>query len=157
MRGAGKSVLESCGRGLQSAMRARAPKDTGALRQGITYRVLAKTMRLRVGLLGTPRGRAKLFYGRIQDRGRKEQVVMVQRRRRVEVPIGDGRSARILRTERGRKKKDDLVTTYAMRVRAMAPKRFVTGRYPDLRAAISGALRGVWQRAMRSIAGTASE
>jgi hypothetical protein len=146
------SVLESGGRGLQSAMRARAPKLTGAVRQGITYKVLPKSLRLRVGLLGTPRGRAKLFYGRIQDLGRRGQVVFVQRRRRVEAPIGGGATARILRTSRGRKVKADIVAAYAMRVRPMAPKRFITGRFPDLRAAIGNALRGIWGRALGSIA-----
>lgn len=146
------SVLNSGGRALQSTMRAKAPKRTGALATGITYRVLEKTLRLRVGLIGTPRGRARLFYGRIQDLGRRSQTVMVQRRRRVEVNVGGGEVASILRTRGGRKRAEDIVSTYRMRVPAMAPKRFITGRYPDLRGAIGNALRGIWTRALRSVA-----
>lgn len=145
-------VLENGGRAIQSAMRARAPKRTGAVAAGITYKVLPKSLRLRIGLLGTPRGRAKLFYGRIQDLGRRAQTVTVQRRRRVEVNIGRGEVKSILRTSRGRKRAEDIVTTYQMRVPAMAPKRFITGRYPELRTAIRNALRGIWNRALRSIA-----
>ena len=138
-------------------MRAKAPKKTGAVAEGIQDRVLEKSLRLRVGLIGTPRGRAKLFYGRIQDLGRKGGEVIVQRRRRVTVNIGDGEVRSILRLHRGRKVKDDIVTTYRMRVRPMAPKRFITGRFPELRTIIGNALRGVWTRALRSVAGGKDE
>jgi hypothetical protein len=148
-----RSVLESGGRALQSAMRSRAPKRTGAVAAGITYKVFPKTLRLRVGLLGTKTGRAKLFYGRIQDLGRKSQVVMVQRRRRVDAPIGGGATAKVLRTARGRKVAADIVSTYPMRVRAMAPKRFITGSYPVLQSTIGNALRGIWKRSLADISG----
>lgn len=151
------SVLNNGGRALQSAMRARAPKRTGAVAAGITYKVLEKTLRLRVGLIGTPRGRARLFYGRIQDLGRRGKTVLVQRRRQVSVNIGRGEFRDVLRTSRGRKRAEDIVTTYRMKVRPMAPKRFITGRYPDLRGAIGAALRGIWTRALRSIAGGSNE
>lgn len=156
MRGELKVALEKGGRTLQSAMRAKAPRLTGALSSGIDYRV-TPALRLRVGLIGTRSGRAKLFYGRIQDLGRKAQVVMVQRRRRVEVSIGGGETARILRTAKGRKVAADIATTYPMRVRAMAPKRFITGRFPDLRAALREALRGIWDRALGAISGGGDE
>lgn len=152
MRGQLVSVLNSGGRALASSMRAKAPKRTGAVAAGIQFRVLPKSLRLRVGLIGTPRGRAKLFYGRIQDLGRKGGEVIVQRRRRVTANIGGGEVANILRTQRGRKVKEDIVTTYRMRVRPMAPKRFITGRFPELRSAIGNALRGIWGRALGSIA-----
>jgi len=151
------SVLNNGGRALQSAMRARAPSKTGAVRSGISYRVLPKTLRLRVGLLGTKRGRADLFYGRIQDLGRKEQVVTVQRRRRVQASVGDGEIRGLLLTRGGRKRAEDIVTTYQMRVKAMPPKRFITGSYPVLRSAISNALKGIWGRALKSIAGGSDE
>lgn len=151
------SVLSNGGRALQSSMRAKAPKRTGAVAAGITYKVLPKTLRLRVGLIGTPKGRAKLFYGRIQDLGRKGQEVIVQRRRRVSVNLGDGEVVDVLRTARGRKRAGDIVSTYRMRVRPMARKRFVTGRFPELRSVIGNALRGIWSRALRSIASSDSE
>lgn len=152
MRGQLVNVLRNGGRALVSSMRARAPSRTGALRAGIQSRVYEKTLRLRVGLIGTPGGRAKLFYGRIQDLGRKGREVVVQRRRRVTVNIGAGEVVGVLRTQRGRKVGSDIVSTYRMRVRPMAPKRFITGRYPELRTAIGNALRGIWARALRSIA-----
>lgn len=157
MRGQLVNVLRNGGRALVSSMRARAPNRTGALRQGIQFRVLEKTLRLRVGLIGTPRGRAKLFYGRIQDLGRKGREVVVQRRRRVSVNIGAGEVVGVLRTQRGRKVGSDIVSTYRMRVRPMAPKRFITGRYPELRSAIGNALRGIWNRALNSMASTGDE
>lgn len=157
MRSQMVSVLNSGGRALASSMRAKAPKRTGAVAAGIQYRVFPKTLRLRVGLIGTPRGRAKLFYGRIQDLGRKGGEVIVQRRRRVSLDIGAGEVAGVLRTRRGRKVSEDIVTTYRMRVRPMAPKRFITGRFPELRTAIGNGLRGIWTRALRSIALGADE
>lgn len=157
MRGQLVSVLNSGGRAILSAMRAKAPKRTGALSKGLSYRVMEKSLRLRVGLLGTKGGRAKLFYGRIQDLGRKGSIVTVQRRQRVSVNIGDGEVANVLRTSRGRKRAEDIVTTYRMRVRPMAPKRFITGRYPELKSAIGNAMRGIWTRALRSIGGAGGE
>lgn len=144
-------VLERGGPILQGAMRVRAPKRTGFGVQGIKYRVYPKSLRLRVGLIDTPAGRAKRFYMRIQDLGRRAQTVTVRRRRRVASEF-DPRG--ILRTGRGnRKRAEDIVATYQMRVRAMAPKRFVTGKYPELRRAIGGALRGIWTRALNTLAG----
>jgi hypothetical protein len=136
--------LRVTGRQIAQAMKAKAPEKTGALRSGIMDKVLPASLRLQIGLLGTRRGRSSLFYGRIQDLGRREQVVTVQRRRRV-----DGR----LRTARGRKRTEDIAGTYLMRVRAMAPKRFITGRFPDLRATLNKNLRGILTRTLGRIAG----
>lgn len=136
---------------------ARTPKKTGALQAGISDRVLTTSLRLQVGLLGTPSGRAKLFYGRIQDLGRKAQTVLVQRRRRVSVSLGRGKIASILRTQRGRKVQEDIVTTYRMRVPAMAGKRFVTGRYPDLRSELRTNLDGIFARSLAKISGVGDE
>lgn len=40
-----------------------------------------------------------------------------------------------------------------MRVRAMAGKRFVTGRFPDLRNTIRTKLRGIFLRALHAVSG----
>lgn len=146
----GEIVVEMnvTGREIAQAVEAKAPSLTGALRRGLSYKVLPQSLRLQVGLLGTPRGRAKLFYGRIQDLGRKAQVVLVQRHRRV---------GGTLRTSRGRKRAEDIATTYRMRVRGMAPKRFVTGSYPDLRRVLRANLNGIFGRALSKLSGVGDE
>lgn len=144
--------LHVTGREMLRAVQARAPDLTGKLRAGLQSKVLATSLRLQIGLLGTPAGRAKLFYGRIQDLGRKAQVVMVQRRRRVMQSRRDGSTYSTLRTDaRGRKERADIVATYRMKVPAMEPKRFVTGRYPDLRAALNTNMRGIFNRSLSKI------
>lgn len=144
MRGQLVSVLNSGGRAILSAMRARAPRRTGALRAGLSYRVLPKSLRLRVGLLG--RGRGKLFYARIQDLGRKGQTVSVRRR-----------IAGVAQAGGGKAKPGARAAQYLMRVRPMEGKRFITGRFPELKSTIGNALRGIWTRALRSIAGGGGE
>lgn len=135
-------ALEESGPELAAEMSGRAPNRTGALRAGIKWRVLRKTMRLRVGLIDAPRVRNKLFYSRILDLGRKAQTVTVNRRIAGVAQPGGGKAVEGARVAR-----------YTMRVRAIAPKRFVTGRYPDLRAKINRRLRGIWSRALNKIAG----
>lgn len=144
--------LHVTGREMLRAVQARAPHLTGKLRAGLQSKVLPTSLRLQIGLIGTPAGRAKLFYGRIQDLGRKAQVVMVQRRRRVTLSRRDGSTYSTLRTDaRGRKERADVVATYRMKVRAMEPKRFITGRYPDLRAALNSNMRGIFSRSLAKI------
>lgn len=146
--------LHTTGRRILQAVLARAPRLSGKLRGGLSSKVLPGSLRLQIGLLGTPAGRAKLFYGRIQDLGRKAQVVTVQRRRRVNASIGSGLTAPILRTNRaGRKITEDIVATYRMRVPAMEGKRFVTGRYPDLRTELRANLKGIFTRSLRKVGG----
>lgn len=146
--------LDTTGRRILQAIIARAPRLSGKLRGGLSSKVLPTSLRLQIGLLGTPAGRAKLFYGRIQDLGRKAQVVTVQRRRRVTAAIGGGKTANILRTNRsGRKETADIVATYTMRVPAMEGKRFVTGRYPDLRTELRANLKGIFTRSLRKVGG----
>lgn len=135
-------VLDAGGAELVPAIRARAPNKTGALRKGISYRVRKKRLQMLVGLLGTPKGRAKLFYGWIQEYGRKGQVVRVSRRRK-------GMNSGLVG---GRKNAADIAATYSMRVRQMRGKKFVTGSYPDLRRKIGEKLRGVWDRVLNRLA-----
>lgn len=146
--------LNVTGREMLAAVINRTPADRGALKAGLSQKVLPKSLRLQVGLLGTPSGRAKLFYGRIQDVGRKAQVVTVQRRRRVLLKRRNGTVYSTLRTDaRGRKERADIAATYAMKVPAMEGKRFVTGRYPELRKLLGQNLRGIFARALSKVAG----
>lgn len=146
MRGEIVDVLEDGGREIAAEMAGRTPMRTGALRSGIKYRVLRRSMRLRVGLIDAPKVRNKLFYGRILDLGRKAQSVTVRRRiAGVAVP-GGGKAGAMA-----------AVAKYTMRVRGIAPKRFITGRYRDLRTKITTRLKGAWTRALGTIAGGAND
>jgi hypothetical protein len=71
--------FDRAGREILPVMKSRAPVLTGATRAGLSYRVLPGSLKLLIGLISTPLGRAKLFYSRIQDLGRKAQVVTVTR------------------------------------------------------------------------------
>lgn len=138
--------FDQIGGELRDAMRAKAPEKSGKLRQGITHKVFPKTLRLQVGLRNTKAGRSTLFYGRIQDLGRKAQTVIVHRltgtqRAEWRNRIVQGR-ARASRKPRG------LGVTYALRVKAMPGKKFVTGRYPELRQKVRTNLQGIYARAI---------
>lgn len=139
-------VLRRAGPRLQAAMRARAPSRTGALKAGIAWRVNAKSLRLRVGLLGTAKGRASLFYGRIQDLGRRAQTVWVTRRvvPRAISPMLRGKYDPSRRT------------SYQLRVGGMPGKKFVTGQMTTLRTEIRGELNTTYERALRAITGARS-
>jgi hypothetical protein len=100
-------------------------RRTGALRAGVKSKVFPRTLRLQVGFLGTKAGRAKLFYARILDLGRKAQTVTIKRGPRA-----------------GKQ----------MKVRAITAKRFVTGGIGPLGRIINVKLNGVWDRATRRIA-----
>lgn len=111
---------------------------TGALRAGVKSKVFPKTLRLQVGFLGTKAGRAKLFYARILDLGRKAQTVTVTRRKVTNSPLVGGRRVG--------------GNPYKMKVRAIAAKRFVTGGIGPLGRVINTKLNGVWDRAVRRVA-----
>lgn len=100
-------------------------RRTGKLRAGVKSKVFSRTLRLQVGFLGTKAGRAKLFYARILDLGRKAQTVTIKRGPRA-----------------GKK----------MKVRAIAARRFVTGGIGQLGSVINVKLSGVWDRAIRRVA-----
>lgn len=133
-------VLDRGGRTIVAYMRSHAPQRSGALRTGISYRVTA-TLKLRAGLLGTKRGRARLFYGRIQDLGRRGQDVTVRRKKGVR-DFGNRKDAS------GR-----LIGVYRLRVKPMRPKRFITGRMPDLRNNLTRDLKTVWSRILKRLGG----
>lgn len=117
-------VLDDGGQKMRAAMQARARRRTGKLAAGVKYKVLPKSLRLQVGLLGTPRGRAKLFYGFILDKGRKAKTVTIRRGPRT------GRS---------------------MKVRARKGDHFVSGRYRELRELINRRANQVFDRALKRI------
>jgi len=129
--------LNVTGRQIAAVMAARTPRKSGRLVAGESYKVFPRTLRLQVGLLQTRRGADPLFYGRIQDLGRKAQVVLVQRRLR----------------RAGSK----LTKRYRMKVRGSEGKRFVTGRFPELRRTLNQNLRGIFGRALASVAGGGDE
>ncbi len=101
-------ILDAYGERVLAAQRADAPVKSGKLLAGLSKKLLRKSLRLRVGLVGTPRGRAKLFYGFIVEQGRKAQTVNVTRKRGV--------------------------APYKLRVKARAAQHFVYKKRPDLRS-----------------------
>jgi len=119
-------VFNRGGASLKYLMQRRAPSRTGRLRQGIDFKVWPRSLTLKVGLLGTKSGRSDLFYGRIQDLGRKAQTVRARRAN---------------------------TAPYELRVRGMPGKKFITGQMPGLRQAIRERTRGVFGRALRRISG----
>lgn len=133
------------GREMAPRMQGRAPMKTGATRRGISFKVFPKTLKLQVGLLGTKAGRSKLFYARIQDLGRKAQTVTARRFR------AGGQRLYFRGAKFG-----PSVQTYAMNVRAMAGKKFVTGGMRDLRVILQRNLKNIWQNALRGFAGGGS-
>jgi hypothetical protein len=118
-------------------------KATGALDAGLGVQLQIDQLRARIGLIGIKarstsalrrarrEGRSPgesfgdLYYGRFVEYGRRAQVVLVQRRRRV-----GGR----LRSSRGRKHAEDVGATYAMKVPAMAPRPYVHVDRPEIHA-----------------------
>lgn len=120
--------MRAAGVELAGAMQARAPRRTGKLAAAITWRFYQATLRLRVGYIGKPVNR-RLFYAHILNYGRKAKTVQAKRR-----------------TKSGK------ISTYAMRVTALAPRRFVTGPLTDLRAAFNRRLKGIWARVLQRVA-----
>lgn len=111
---------------IEQRVGATTKRRSGALLAGVKFKVFPKTLRLQAGYLGTKAGRAKLFYARILDLGRKAQTVNVTRRKNAK--------------------------PYQMKVRAIVAKRFVTGSISPLRQAVGVRLNGIWDRAVRRIA-----
>lgn len=139
--------LDRSGKKLQAAVVARTPRRTGALQRGIAYKVLPQSLRLKVGLLDIKPGRSSLFYGKIQDLGRKAQTVTYWRF------VKGGRAKYLATAGMSLKRaRATLTTKVTMRVRAMPGKKFVTGRYTELRGVLRDELRDIFQRALSHIA-----
>jgi len=124
------STLEASADEIRPIMVERAPRRSGDLQSGILSRVNRQSMTARIGLIGPPKQRRSLFYGRILDLGRRAQDRWVTRR----MPSGNR-------------------SRYLMRISAIAPKKFVTGRFPEARATLQDKLRGVWGRILARITG----
>ncbi|MBB5684294.1 hypothetical protein [Sphingobium boeckii] len=122
-------VLELSGRDLAGVMRARVRRRTGALGRGVKWKVLRKSLKLRVGVLGSPRARGKLFYGYILNWGRKAQTAKANRR-----------------TQSG------AVSSYLMRVSARAGDRSITGAGSYLLPVLNKRLASVWERILGAAA-----
>lgn len=138
--------LNVSGRDMAGRMQQRAPSKTGATRAGISFKVFPKTLKLQVGLLGTKRGRSKLFYARIQDLGRKAQTVTVRRFR------AGGQRLYF----RG-KKFGPSVQMYPMKVPFMRGRKFVTGGMRDLRVILQKNLKNIWSKSLARFGGSSSE
>ena len=70
--------LKVTGTQVLAQQRARAPFKTGAVKGSLTAKVLPRSLKLKVGLLGKPVNR-KLWYARIIEHGRKAQTVTAKR------------------------------------------------------------------------------
>jgi hypothetical protein len=106
--------------------KAEAPVRTGGLRAALNFRVAAKTLQLRLGLL-TKRVQKKYFYGYILDVGRKARTRPARRRN------ASGK-----------------ISTYVVRVRGISPQRydFVFGRRRDLKQNEIPELRNVLHKVL---------
>jgi len=136
--------LEDTGKDLATAMQAKVPVRKGKLRAGIKFKVFARTLRLIVGLLDVKAGQDDLFYGRIQDLGRKAQTVTVNRTR-------GGFAKKLARGKGKLMSTGNVQDIYVMRVRAMAGKRFVTGSYPALRTGLRDKLSAAYDEAAQGV------
>jgi hypothetical protein len=101
-------------------------KKTGDLETGLSLKLMIDRLRVMVGLLNLTGARSRLFYGRIVERGRRAQTVLVERRRRVsgKLRLGPGR----------RKRAQDIATVYAMKVPALPPRPFIYVERPEIHA-----------------------
>jgi len=86
---------EEVGPGLATFMRAVTPIRSGALKGAIAFKLAAKSLRLRIGVIGKADA-SRLFYGHILDVGRRAQRVRVTRRNR-----GSGFSSKTLAKKGG--------------------------------------------------------
>lgn len=141
-------AMRSAGPELANAMQARVPRATGRLAAGIMWRFSPSQLTLRVGFIGKLVNR-KLFYNRIIEWGRKGQTVTVRRRK-----AGVGKR---LDSRTRRKRFDDIVAVYQLRVKPRAPHHFVYGPATDLRVVLGRKLNGIWDRVLQRVSGGGDE
>lgn len=132
-------LLGRLGRDILAREQAIVAKATGALQAGLSSQLLTDQLRVRVGLLGLARSSGKknlggLFYGIIVNYGRKAQTVLVDRRR--------AGATKLLRN--GRKRVEDLLKTYSLRVTPLAPRPFVDGPEIDVDGIATQRLADFW-------------
>ncbi len=153
MRGEIVVELNVTGRQILNAVLAKTPRRRGELATGMRMKVLIASLRLQVGLIGSKAEREGLFYGRIQDLGRKAQTVTVRRY----LPGARARDTKRSSFEQGHFKLAALTTVYKLRVKKSEPKRFITGRQPELRKTLRANLQGIYGRAIAQVAGGGDE
>jgi hypothetical protein len=130
--------MKVTGTQILSQQRARAPMRTGAVKAALSMRVLSKTMKLKVGLLGKPINR-KLFYAHIVQYGRKAKTVLVERGS-ASLAVGGP-----VRGRKGRALRAGVKGVYKLHVRAMKGRNFI---FPMRRDQIYQHFRDIWQRAL---------
>ena len=140
-----RAQLEDTGKLVLGRQKARAPVyqgkprkglTPGALREGLSYKVLPKSLRLRVGLVGKATNR-KLFYGRFVQFGRKAKTVIANR---------SGKGIRVSGHKwRRQAEAKGVKGFYKLRVRAMAPRNFI---WTTPRDVIARPFQKIWGRAI---------
>lgn len=121
-----------------------APKDTGALEAALSEQLLVEQLKARIGLIGRGVNR-QYFYGRIQNFGRRAQIVNVERRMRI---------ARGMSKKRARLA--GLVQRYKLRVRVAPPHVFIDFGSPEQSANIDRRLNEFWDRTLDQVPGLSS-
>lgn len=130
------AVLTEHAPAITAYAKAAAPQRSGELAKAIKWKVSAKTLSLRVGLLTRAESR-RLFYARILEFGRKAQTVVAKRRTK------SGRTA-----------------AYRLRVKPINRARydFLAGRAMTFATGtLRPALGTVWERALRRAGGGGDE
>jgi hypothetical protein len=128
------AMLEDGGRTILAVQRADAPRRTGAVRTGLSMRVLRGALQLKVGLVGRPLNR-RLWYARIVEKGRKASVEDAARI----APSG-------------------LISRYRIRVAARSARPFIYSlRAEAMRATLGGKLNGFWDRVLANAANDATD
>ncbi len=79
--------LEAAGPKVLQRARSEAPRRTGALKEGLGFKVYPRLGQLIVGIYGSKQKVRDLFYGRILEFGRRAQTVMRRSRSGVRHPM----------------------------------------------------------------------
>jgi hypothetical protein len=119
-----------------AAQRRDAPVKTGSVKGALSIAEVLDRLKVRIGLIGP--SAKKYFYARIIEYGRRAQVVRVIRRKFRSV----GRS---------RRRAAGVAASYALRVKAMAPRPFVRKDRPDLDELTTRRLAEFWSRTLDNI------
>ncbi len=130
-----KVTLDEIAKEVLVIQEATVPVLTGQLKAALTIEEQLERLRVRIGLPQL-KGRSKLFYAVVVEKGRTAGSKWVQRRRRV-----SGK----LRLQRGRKRLEDVQAAYVARWTALAPRPFVhiESRVDD---AVNAKIYGFWDR-----------
>jgi hypothetical protein len=147
-----RDLQNETGKMLLARAYARVPTKTGALRAGLGYSVTPKTLRLRFGILGKAKNR-KLFYGRIQEFGRRGRTIIVTRRGTLQRARAAGLNVRANAYKRA-SLKAGIGGAYKLRIKPMAAKHFV---YNATREQIYRPYQKLWGRILHRAAAGAKD